>query len=254
MSKQRNVDRMLDRWMDDGPTVVADRVIAAAMTDVHTTRQIGAPWAPLKEFFMTMKPAATLLALAIVGAVGVAAYQLIWAGGNLGGPSEPRIIAASELPHIVMNEEETPPGMNLDGIYTERDDVLLRPVVSVAGADAAPYTQQPGFLAGRYTEFSDEQAGVLSWAALFATPEDADRALEVYAEEVQSDAGHGLASAADVELGDEGAFYSDGSDPAFNAQVYLWRLGNLVMAAATYGDFDPDQLGKLAEGMDDRAR
>ena len=59
---------------------------------------------------------------------------------------------------------------------------------------------------------------------------------------------------ADVALGDEGAFYSDGDDPEFNAQVYLWRVGNLVLAAATYGDFDPDQLGELAEGMDDRAR
>ena len=33
-----------------------------------------------------------------------------------------------------------------------------------------------------------------------------------------------------------------------------WRVGNLVLAAATYGDFDPDQLGELAERMDDRAR
>lgn len=254
MNQQRDLDRVLDRWMDDGPTVVADRVIAAAMTDVHTTRQIGARWAPLKELFMTMKPAATLLALAIVAAVGVAAYQLIWAGGNLGGPSEPRIVDASELPDIVMNADHAPAGMKLDGIYTERNDVLLRPVASVEGPDAAPFAQQPGYLAGRYTEFSDEQAGVLSWAALFATPEDADRALELYVAEVQSDSGYGLTSAAEAELGDEGAFYSDGNDPAFNAQVYLWRLGNLVLAAATYGDFDPEQLGRLAEGMDDRAR
>lgn len=203
---------------------------------------------------MTMKPAAALLAVTLIAAMGIAAYQLIWAGGNLGGPSEPRIVTTSELPEIVMNADETPPGMNLDGIYTERNDVLLRPVVSVTGADAAPYTQQPGFLAGRYAEFSDERAGVLSWAALFETPADADRALELYVEEVQSETGYALTSAADVELGDEGAFYSDGSDPAFNAQVYLWRLGNLVLAAATYGDFDPDQLGQLAEGMDDRAR
>ena len=31
--------------MSYGPTVVADRVIATAITDVHTTRQRGARWA-----------------------------------------------------------------------------------------------------------------------------------------------------------------------------------------------------------------
>jgi len=254
MTQQRDIDRVLDRWLDDGPSVVADRVIAAAMTDVHTTRQIGARWAPLKELFMITKPAATLLALAVVATLGVAAYQLIWAGGNLGGPPEPRIVAASELPEIVMNADDAPAGMDLDGIFSDRNEVLLRPIMSVEGADAAPYTQQPGFLAGRYTEFSGEEAGVLSWAALFATPEDADQALQLYMDEVTSDDGYGLNSEEDIALGDEGAFYSDGNDPAFNAQVYLWRVGNLVLAAATYGDFDPDQLGQLAEGMDDRAR
>ena len=49
MTHDRDLDRVLDRWMDDGPTVVADRVIATAITDVHTTRQRGARWASPKE-------------------------------------------------------------------------------------------------------------------------------------------------------------------------------------------------------------
>jgi hypothetical protein len=253
MTHDRDLDRVLDRWMDDGPTIVADRVIATAMTDVHTTRQRGARLAPLKELFMTMKPAATLVAVTLIAALGIAAYQLIWSGGQIGNPSEPRIIAASELPDIVMNADDAPSGMNLDGIYTDRNEVLLRPIISVEGPDATLYTQQPGFIAGRFTEFSDEQAGVLSWVALFATADDAQRALGLYAEEVESAEGYGLTSRVDASLGDEGAFYSDGDDPEFNAQVYLWRTGNLVLAAATYGDFDPGELGQLAEGMDDRA-
>ncbi len=82
MTHERDLDRVLDRWMDDGPTVVADRVIATAMTDVHTTRQRGARWVLLKELFMTMKPAATLLAVTLVAALGIAVYQFL-----LGGPS-----------------------------------------------------------------------------------------------------------------------------------------------------------------------
>lgn len=253
MTQERDLDRVLDRWMDIGPTIVADRVIASAMTDVHTTRQRGARWALLKELTMTMKPAATLVAVTLIAALGFAAYQL-WAGGRIGSPPEARIVTASELPDIVMNADQTPPGMNLDGIYTDRNQVLLRPIISVEGPDAAPYRDQPGFLAGRFTEFSHGQAGVLSWAALFETADDAERALALYAEEVQAQDGYALASRAEAPLGDEGAFYSDGPDREFNAQVYLWRVGNLVLAAATYGDFDPDELGRLAEGMDDRAR
>lgn len=254
MTHYRDLDRVLDRWMDDGPTIVADRVIATAMTDVHTTRQRGARWVLLKEILMTTKPALTLVALSVIAVLGIAAYQLLWAGGLVGEPPEPRIVAASELQEIVMNADEAPPGMNLDGIYSDGNEVLLRPIISVEGPDAASYTAQPGFRAGRYTEFSNDQAGVLSWAALFETADDADRALELYAEEIQSADGYALASRENVALGDEGAFYSDGNDPEFNAQVYLWRIGNLVLAAATYGDFDPDELGELARGMDDRAR
>ena len=90
MTHDRDLDRVLDRWMDDGPTVVSDRVIATAMTDVHTTRQRGARWAPLKELFMTMKPATTAVALTVIAVLGIAAYQL-WAGGpgNIGDDPQP---------------------------------------------------------------------------------------------------------------------------------------------------------------------
>jgi hypothetical protein len=86
MTHERDLDRVLDRWMDDGPSIVADRVIATAMTDVHTTRQRGARWALLKELFMTMKPAAMVLGIVAVIVVGIAAYQYAWGGGpsNIG--------------------------------------------------------------------------------------------------------------------------------------------------------------------------
>ena len=87
MTHERDLNRVLDRWMDEGPTIVADRVIATAMTDVHTTRQHGARVALLKELFMTMKPAAALVAVTLIAVLGIAAYQFFWAGGpNIGDP------------------------------------------------------------------------------------------------------------------------------------------------------------------------
>ena len=63
--------------MDDGPRVVADRVIAGAMTEIQATQQRGARRASLKELFITMKPAAMVVGLAAVIILGVAAYQLM---------------------------------------------------------------------------------------------------------------------------------------------------------------------------------
>ena len=248
MTRSRDIDHLLDRWMDDGPTVVADRVIAAALTDIPTTRQRGARWALPKELFMTMKPAMTVFGIAAVAVAALAAYQILAGGGGVGGP---RVITADDLPAIVVPADEGPAGMQLDNTYDD-ERILLRPIISVTGVDAIPYLEQPGFVAGRYTEFSDATAGLLSWAALFEAPADAERSLELYVAEVESVDGYGLDRRADLAFGDEGGFF-DHDDPEDTVQVVLWRSGNVVMAAATYGDFDPDQLREVAEGMNARA-
>lgn len=252
MTNPTDFERTLDRWMNDGPTVVADRVIAAALTEIPTTRQRGARWMPLKELFVTMKPAAMMVGLAAVIIIGVAAYQFISGGGpSIGGPEPARLVDASELPDIIVTPGTEPTGMNHDGTV-EGDRILLRPIISVEGSDAISYLEQPGFVAGRYSEFSDDVSGLLSWAALFETVDDAERARALYAEEVQSADGYALDKIVDVPFGDEGASYD--ADPEDSVQVYLWRTGNLLLAAATYGEFDPDQLRSVAEQMDERAR
>ncbi|MGH2445622.1 MAG: hypothetical protein ACRDGD_06230 [Candidatus Limnocylindria bacterium] len=89
MTSPRDIDRVLVQWMDDGPTLLADRVIAAALSEIPTTRQRGARWAPLKELFMTTKPAATIIGIAAAIVLGIAAYQFIWTGGlSIGRPDE----------------------------------------------------------------------------------------------------------------------------------------------------------------------
>lgn len=49
MTAPRDIDSVLDSWMSDGPTIVADRVIAAALTEIPTTRQRGA--GALRRYF-----------------------------------------------------------------------------------------------------------------------------------------------------------------------------------------------------------
>lgn len=94
MTTERELDRTLDRWMDDGPTVVADRVIAAAMTDINTTPQRGAGWLLRRYPRMTtiargaQAPQVRLL-IGIAAVVAVALVGLRLAGGlNVGGPDD----------------------------------------------------------------------------------------------------------------------------------------------------------------------
>jgi hypothetical protein len=183
-----------------------------------------------------------------VAIVAIAAFQILAGGGGVGAP---RVITADDLPTIVLPADDGPEGMQHDNTY-EDERILLRPIISVTGTDAIPYLEQPGFVAGRYTEFSDDLTGLLSWAALFETPEDAQRSLALYAEEVQSEDGYALDNRVTVDFGDDGALY-DATDSSNEILVILWRNGNLVLAAATYGPFDPDALRSIAEAMDDRA-
>jgi len=250
MTNDRDLDRTLARWMDDGPTVVADRVVEAALTDVHTTRQRGARLAPLKELFMTMKPAAAIGAIAIVAVLGITAYQVFIGGeAGLGGPST-RVLTADDLPQIVLSAADAPTGMELDQTVGEPGDVLLRPIVDRTDANVQRAASQPGFVEGLYSEFSNPTSGVLSWAALFDTVEHAQAAVALYDEEVRSDTGHALTTVEEVALGDEGSHYTSDDDVT---QVYLWRVGTMVMAVANFGEVDPEELSAIAQTMDDRA-
>lgn len=249
MTRSRDIDHLLDRWMDDGPTVVADRVIAAALTEIPTTRQRGARWAPMKELFMTMKPAAMMVGLAAVIIMGIAAYQFVSGGGpSIGGPPV-RVLTADDLPTIVLGPTDAPTGMDYDATETGAD-VLLMPIVR-GDPNVEQIRNQPGFVDARASEFSDPTSGVLSWAAIFETVEDAERSLALYVDEVMAEEGHGLGPGVPAGFGDEGSYY--GGEPSDATQVYLWRVGSLVLATATFGEFDPDELRSIAEGMDDRA-
>ncbi|HSS36735.1 MAG TPA: hypothetical protein VLR93_10720 [Patescibacteria group bacterium] len=70
MTRPIDVERELDRWFSDGPDVVADRVIDAALTVIETTTQrsgpLGRPW----RFLPMTSPRAAAVALVAVVAIG----------------------------------------------------------------------------------------------------------------------------------------------------------------------------------------
>ena len=197
---------------------------------------------------MILKPAATIGAVAVVVVLGFSAYRAyIGDETSLGEPSTP-VHTADDLTQIVLSADEAPQGMGHDATTVGRE-VLLRPIVDRFGTNAGRAGSLPGFVSGMYSEFSTPSSGVLSWGAIFDTVEHAQGALDLYDDEVRSETGHALNNVEPAELGDEGRHYYDDDV----THVYLWRVGTLVMAAANFGDVDPETLLAIADTMDDRA-
>ncbi len=82
---ERDFDRRLTAWLDEGPASVSDRVIEGALAQVPTTPQRGAGLAPLRSLIMRLQPAAPILGVAAVAVVAALFYFAFWQP-RVGGP------------------------------------------------------------------------------------------------------------------------------------------------------------------------
>jgi hypothetical protein len=86
---ERGFDRMAEAYLADGPTVLADRVLDAALGEVHVTRQQRARWrAPWRFPDMSTFAKVAVAAVAVI-AVGLVGMTFLQPGGNggVGAPS-----------------------------------------------------------------------------------------------------------------------------------------------------------------------
>jgi len=85
MSTNSNLDRIAEAWLAEGPTQLADRVLEAALDEVHLTRQrrrLPVPWR-----FNTMPTPLRLAAAALIGVVALGVIYLNLPGrSDVGGP------------------------------------------------------------------------------------------------------------------------------------------------------------------------
>jgi hypothetical protein len=252
MTHERDLDHMLDRWMDAGPTVVSDRVIAAAMTDVHTTRQRGARWASLKELFMTMKPAMTVLGLAAAAVVTLAAFQIL-SGGGVGAP---RVLTPEDLPTIIANPDNVTGVESLDRVV-EGETAALTPMRSTF------VVELDGWVDGLTHDMCGDDGCLEAWVALFDSEANAEAAFDFYLAEFESGAWAIPASKRSEpdDLGDEAVLYSDVVNPGIGGGpsgplldgIYFWRVDNLLLAVVGVSEFDGEALRAIADDMAARA-
>jgi hypothetical protein len=89
MSTNRDFDRITSGWLAEGPTELADRVLDAALDEVHLTnqrRRSPAPWR-IDTMSMPIRLAAGIAVIAVLGVAGIALLNRGPAIGNSPGPT-----------------------------------------------------------------------------------------------------------------------------------------------------------------------
>lgn len=257
MTRQEDFDQQLRDWSDVGDERLPSRYLDAALAKVDETAQRGAGWWPLEGLLVKLKPAVPMLGIATVILLAFAGYQFF--GQGVGGPDTPtptpRVIAAADLPNIVLTDANAPEGFTVDGTTTGTD-ALVRPLKA-----GGPFIDQSAFVDALMTNLNTtETGGYVSYGALFETAAAAEVAYDYLADE-HGAVGWDMTRSSEVPgLGDESATFTGPAYDLFATNiVHLWRVDNLVLAAVAVGDVavgeaNADQLLELARLMDDRAR
>jgi hypothetical protein len=168
----------------------------------------------------------------------------------------------ADLSSVLVWEQTKPSTWTLDNLVSNPDEVRYIPVRSMTREQFDDLPTLPGYVWGRYTDFSGPKGVFMSWALLFETDASAAAALPFYQHEMESTAAWGLGPGQPIDFGSGGFLYAGdttaftgppGTNEPIRTQIYLWRDGNLLLAVGGWFDFDPVELRAVVEGIDDRA-
>lgn len=260
MNIERDTDRQLRAWASEGIDRAPEHFVWAALDQIETVPQ-RTPWrARLDGLAIRLRPAAALVGAAAVILVAIAIITRV-VSPNLGVGS-PRDFVLADLPGIVVFEDTKPRTWSLDNLASNPREVSLFPIRSMTGAEIDALPDPAGLIGGRYANGLGPDLSWISWAALFESDTRAAEALPFYEREMEAANAWGLGPGEPVEFGDDGHVFSGpttaflgpptGVDPT-DAQIYLWRDGNLLLALGGFGDYDAAELRAAAEAMNARA-
>jgi hypothetical protein len=189
-----------------------------------------------------------LLAIGVVSIVALAAC--VGAGRPETASTAPAAKAhtSDDLPNILVSQDNAPEGMIVEPGLSGRA-ALNRPRPGGTTIDEGAFVDALTTSIGH-----TETGGYTSWAALFETSADAEQAFESITGLHEAEDGHGLEPLQpDVELSGDSVLYRGPYISWDAAGIYLWREHNLLLAVVGVGDYQPDVLRSIAEGIDRRA-
>lgn len=163
-----------------------------------------------------------------------------------------------ELASLVIPPDEPPAGMTLSDEGGDRAVLAQLPLFPDTASQLGAV---PGFVGGRWSRFagsaSDFEASrgfILTWVVAYDSAANAESALEVLRNELESDDHYGWGIGADAGLGDEGTCL-DGENPQMGGlreTICVWRRAQLVMVVGG-GNDNEMPIEDEAAAMDARA-
>jgi hypothetical protein len=110
MSTNRDFHRIAEAWLAEGPSELADRVLDAALDEVHLTHQRRVLRVPWRNPPMSM-PLRLAAGIAIIAVLGVGAIRLFGSGPNIGAGPTP---SPSPSPTPIPTASARPSATSLD--------------------------------------------------------------------------------------------------------------------------------------------
>jgi hypothetical protein len=130
MNTNTDFDRIAQTWLEEGPTVMPDRAVQAALDEIHTTRQrrFGAIWRTFNVNTNTLRLAtAVVVAVLVVGAAVLFGNKLLPSGGVGGTPS----VAPTSTPTPVLSMTKTFTSVNNGFAVGYPADATVQPATSL---------------------------------------------------------------------------------------------------------------------------
>ena len=111
MTRQLDIDRILDGFLAEGTEELADRVLDAALNDIDNTKQRRAWWPPQRAADMNTAVRLAIAAAAVV-VVAIVAFNLLPGSSGPGGPSPSPLPSATprNFSGVVEGGTELAPG------------------------------------------------------------------------------------------------------------------------------------------------
>ena len=177
------------------------------------------------------------------------------------GPGEDARSSATprplDLASVVIAPDQPPGGMTMSD---EGGDRAVLGQLPLFPDSAAQLRAVPGFVGGRWSRFagsaSDFEASrgfILTWVVAYDSEANAERAVDILLNELESDDHYGWGIGADAGLGDEGTCL-DGENPQMGGlreTICVWRRAQVVMVVGG-GDDNATPIEDEAAAMDAR--
>lgn len=176
MNTDREVTRVVRSWLEEGITVLPDRVLDTVLDQLPATPQRRAPWPARRDFNVNRLPRAALAAAAII-VVAFVGWRLLPSSPSVGGVSTPAVTpapTASPAPTSPATTAASPRPTVIPALPPEGPLAIGRHSLTLEGVHFTFAIANPGWVSNGLFGFDKQPIPAPAGAAFIVWELDAD--------------------------------------------------------------------------------